>query len=59
MGMDALGRVLNVHPVADDVYVSLRDAGAVTFVGVNTAGETYTLTEDSGELDLEDRKSVV
>jgi hypothetical protein len=43
--MDALGRVFNVLPVADDVYVSLRDAEAVTFVCVNTAGDTYTLTE--------------
>lgn len=43
--MDALGRVFNVLPVADDVYVSLRDAEAVTFVCVNAAGDTYTLTE--------------
>jgi hypothetical protein len=43
--MDALGRVFNVLPVADDVYVPLRDAGAVTFVCVNTSGDTYTLTE--------------
>lgn len=45
--MDALGRVFNVLPVADDVYVSLRDAGAVTFVGVLTTGDTWTLTEAS------------
>lgn len=44
-GMDGLGRVFNVSPVADDVYVSLRDAAAVTFICVNTAGDTYTLTE--------------
>lgn len=43
--MDGLGRVFNVLPVADDVYVSLRDAAAVTFVCVNAAGDTYTLTE--------------
>lgn len=43
--MDALGRVFNVLPVADDVYVSLRDASAVTFVCVLAAGDTWTLTE--------------
>lgn len=43
--MEALGRLFNVHPVADDVYVNLRDASAVTFVCVNAAGDTYTLTE--------------
>lgn len=43
--MEALGRRFNVLPVADDVYVSLKDASAVTFIGVNTAGETWTLTE--------------
>jgi hypothetical protein len=43
--MDGLGRVFNVHPVADDVYVSLRDAGAVSFICVNAAGDTYTLNE--------------
>lgn len=43
--MEALGRLLNVLPVGDDVYVNMRDARAVTFVCTNTAGDTYTLTE--------------
>lgn len=43
--MDGLGRVFNVLAIADDVYVSLKDAEAVTFVCVNAAGDTYTLTE--------------
>lgn len=43
--MDGLGRVFNVLPVAADTYVSLRDASAVSFVCVNAAGETWTLTE--------------
>lgn len=46
--MEAIGRLLNVLPVADDVYVKLRaagGAGGVTFVGVNAAGDTWTLTE--------------
>lgn len=43
--MEALGRVLNVYAVADDVYISMRDCSAVTFVCVNTSGDTYTLTE--------------
>jgi len=43
--MEALGRLFNVLPTADDVYVNLKDWGGVTFVGVNAAGETWTLTE--------------
>lgn len=43
--MDALGRLFNVTPVADDVYVDLRNCGGVTFVCVNASGDTYTLTE--------------
>lgn len=43
--MDALGRLINVLPVADDVYVDIRNCGGITFVGVNAAGETWTLTE--------------
>lgn len=43
--MYALGRLFNVLPVADDVYVPLKDCVGVTFVCVNTAGDTYTLTE--------------
>jgi hypothetical protein len=44
---DWLGRGGNVLAVADDVYVPLRDAEAVTFVGVLAAGDTWTLTEAS------------
>ncbi len=43
--MEALGRVLNVLPLADDVYVSLVNCGGLTFVGYNAAGDTWTLTE--------------
>ncbi len=43
--MEGLGRVFNVSPVADDVYVNMRDVGAVSFVCVNASGDTYTLTE--------------
>lgn len=43
--MEALGRLFNVLPVGDDVYVNMRDCSAVTFVCVNTSGDTYTLTE--------------
>jgi hypothetical protein len=43
--MEALGRVFNVLPIADDVYVPLKDAGGVTFVCHLAAGDTYTLTE--------------
>lgn len=43
--MEGLGRVFNVLPVADDVYVSLKDATAVSFVCVNTGGDTWTISE--------------
>lgn len=43
--MEALGRLINVLPVADDVYVDLQDCDGVTFIGVNAAGDTWTLTE--------------
>ena len=43
--MEGLGRVFNVLPVADDVYVYLGDASAVSFVGFLAAGDTWTLTE--------------
>jgi hypothetical protein len=47
--MEGLGRVFNVLPVADDVYVYLGDADAVTFVGVLAAGDTWTLTEATAQ----------
>lgn len=43
--MDGLGRVFNVLPVANGVYVSLKLARGVAFVGTNVAGDTWTLTE--------------
>lgn len=43
--MEGLGRLFNVLPVADDVYVNMRDCETVTFVGVLAAGDTWTLTE--------------
>lgn len=47
--MEALGRLFNVLPVADDVYVDLQDAGGVTFVGVLAAGDTWTLSEQKAD----------
>ena len=43
----ALGRCVNAQPAAKNVYVNLRDAGGVLFLGYlgTAAGETYTLTE--------------
>ena len=43
--MEGLGRVFNVLAVADDVYVSLKDASAVSFVCTLAAGDTWTITE--------------
>jgi hypothetical protein len=42
--VDGLGRLFNIVAVADNVYVPLRDAGAVTFVCHLGAGDTYTVT---------------
>ncbi len=47
--MEALGRLFNVLPVADDVYIDLAKAGGVTFVGVLTTGDTWTLTEQKAD----------
>lgn len=47
--MEALGRLFNVLPVADDVYVDLQDAGGVTFIGVLAAGDTWTLSEQKAD----------
>jgi hypothetical protein len=49
--MEGLGRVFNVLPVADDVYIDLAasGAGAVTFIGVLAAGDTWTLTEEKAD----------
>jgi hypothetical protein len=45
--MEALGRLVNVLPVADDVYVSMETCSNVMFVGVLAAGDTWTLTSAS------------
>lgn len=47
--MHALGRLFNILPVADDVYVDLKNAAGVTFVCVNAAGDTWTLTEATAQ----------
>ena len=43
--MEALGRLFNVLSVADDVYVSMKECGGITFVCTLAAGDTWTLTE--------------
>jgi len=43
--MDGLGRVFNVIAIADDVYVPMKDCGAVSFVCTLAAGDTFTVTE--------------
>lgn len=42
---DPIGRLFNLVHTADAVYVNLKDAGAVTFVGQLDAGDTFTITE--------------
>jgi hypothetical protein len=42
---EGLGRLYNVIQPADDVYVNLRDAGGVTFIGFEVDGASvFTLT---------------
>jgi hypothetical protein len=43
--MEGLGRLFNVVAVADDVFLNMRDAAGVTFIGINAAGDTWTLQE--------------
>lgn len=45
--MEALGRLINVIPLADNTYINLKDGQGVTFICylAAAAGDTYTLTE--------------
>lgn len=43
--MEALGRLFNVLASADDTYINMRNASAVTFVANQATPETLTLTE--------------
>lgn len=45
MAQEALGRLFNLCHTADNVYVSLANAGAVTFICQLDAGDTFTVTE--------------
>lgn len=47
MSQRALGRLFNSTPAADGVWISLRDAGGITFSCflAAAAGDTYTLQE--------------
>lgn len=40
---DPIGRLFNLVHTADGVFVSLREASAVTFVGQLDAGDTFTI----------------
>lgn len=46
MSMSALGRLFNVQPACDGVWINLKDAGGVTFLGyLASTADTYTLQE--------------
>lgn len=54
--MEGLGRVFNIIPVADGVFVNLTASTAVTFIGVKSGGDTYTVQSSataSGGADLD------
>lgn len=42
MATEGLGRLFNVAPIAAGVAISLKECGAITFVG--TGNDTFTLT---------------
>lgn len=41
--MEALGREFNIVPTAKGVWINLKDADSVTFIGVKAGGDTYTV----------------
>lgn len=43
--MEALGRLFNIIPTAEDVAVKMKDCSAVTFVCIGANAETFTLVE--------------
>jgi hypothetical protein len=46
MSIAGLGRLFNVQPACDGVYINLRDAGGVAFLGyLASTGDTYTVVE--------------
>lgn len=54
--MEALGRLFNLVPTADGVFVNLKNASGVTFIGVKAGGDTYTVQSSataSGGADLD------
>lgn len=56
MFAEALGRTFNIIPVADGVFVNLSNASGVTFIGVKSGGDTYTVqsaTAATGGADLD------
>ncbi len=46
MSMLGLGRLFNVQPACDGVWINLKDVGGVAFLGyLASTGDTYTLQE--------------
>lgn len=43
-GMDGLGRVFNIVPAAQGLYIAMRDCSAVSFICTST-GETFAFGE--------------
>ena len=43
--MDALGRLFDIVPVADGVFINVTGVGNVCFLGILAAGDTWTLQE--------------
>lgn len=45
MGMEGLGRLFNILPVADALWIPMAQCAAVTFVGYLAAGDTFTVQQ--------------
>lgn len=46
MAMNGLGRLFNVQPACDGVWINLRDVSGVAFLGyLASTGDTFTLQE--------------
>lgn len=44
-GMDGLGRVFNVVPAAEGLYINMRDCSAVSFVCTSANSDTFAFGE--------------
>lgn len=49
-GMDGLGRVFNVVPVAAGLYINMKDCSAISFVCTSGTSDTFAFGESTDSL---------